>query len=298
MSCLGELEPLDAVVFADTAGEAPATYTYLDVLRGQAERAGIRFLTVSAGDLRGDLMARTGRGGQATPPVRVRHADGRLGRINRYHCSYTYKRLPIARAVKALCGPPGAWKHTAIEQWIGYSAEEVTRVKPADECRCGHKRLRRATGRLPFEQIHTPQGCARCTCGGFDPWQVNRWPLIELGMTRADCQQWIRAHGFPVPPRSACYFCANRPAAYWPRLKRDQPALFERAVELDEALRHGINGLRGQAYLHQAGIPLASLPDTGTARDTDGGPGDPDADPDRDPGGDAAMDCEAGMCFT
>jgi hypothetical protein len=282
MACVGELDPLDAVVFSDTGGEAPQTYEYIDYLRAHAERAGIRFLTVSAGDLRADLVARHGRGGQPTLPVKIRHDDGTLGRLSRYRCSYDYKRRPITRAVKALCGPPGTWKQTTVEQWIAYDITELGRVKPADECRCGHKRVRRAIGRLPFEQIHDRHGCRRCGCAGFDPWQINRWPLIELGMTRQDCRDWVARHGFRAAHRSACLWCPNRPASYWPALKRDQPALFAQAVALDEFLRHGINGLRGQAYLHPSARPLAEAV------------GDLNEEPDDT----TAMDCEAGVCFT
>lgn len=285
MACDGTLGPLRAIVFADTGGELPETYNHLDYLRGRAEQAGIEFLHVTAGNLRTDLVARHGRGGQPNLPVRIRHADGRLGRLNHYRCSFDYKRRPITRTVKRLCGPPGAWKQTRVEQWIGYSTDEATRMKAAEECRCGHNRTRRATSTRPYLQIHTGDGCTRCTCTRWEPWQVNRWPLIELGMTRDDCATWLREHERPLPPRSACWFCPNRPARHFLELKRARPALFAQAVALDEFLRHGINGLHGQAYLHPTGQPLTHI---NNANPADGSPG-PDA---------AGMDCEAGVCFT
>lgn len=281
MACDG---PLRAIAFADTGGELPETYAHLDYLRGRAEQAGIEFLTVTAGNLRTDLVSRHGRGGQPNLPVRIKHADGTLGRLNHYRCSYDYKRRPITRAVKQLCGPPGAWKHARIEQWIGYSTDEATRMKTADQCRCGHNRIRRATAGKPYLQIHTPDGCTRCACTRREPWQVSRWPLIELGISRDDCTSWLLDHGRPLPPRSSCWFCPNRSAKFWISLKRDQPELFAQAVALDEFLRH-INGLRGRAYLHQSGQPLADVTDTP--------PGPKSADPIT-----AAMDCEAGVCFT
>lgn len=282
MACAGELAPPNAVIFSDTHGELPGTYGHLNYLRDHAERAGIRFLTVSAGDLRRDVVARHHRGGQPNLPVRVRHRDGRLGRLNHYRCSYDYKRRPITRAVKQLCGPPGAWKRSTVEQWIGFSTDEIARVKPADECRCGHKRIRRATSTQPFEQIHDTTGCHRCTCTSFDPWQVNRWPLIELGLSRDDCHDWLRRNHFRVPERSACWFCPNRPASHWRWLRHHHPQLWTEAVALDDFIRHGINGLHGRAYLHQAGRPLA-----------DATAGESTSDDEVD-----GMDCEAGVCFT
>ncbi len=285
MACDGTLGPLRAIIFADTGGELPETYAHLDYLRDRAAQAGIDFLTVTAGDLRADLIARHGRGGQPNLPVRIRHADGRLGRLNHYRCAYAYKRRPITRAVKQLCGPPGTWKQARAEQWIGYSTDEASRMKTADECRCGHNRIRRAGGGWPYLQIHTAEGCTRCACTSWQPWQVNRWPLIELGMTRDDCTTWLLEHGRPLPPRSACWFCPNRPARHFLQLKRTRPQLFAEAVALDEFLRHGINGLHGQAYLHPSGQPLASITDANPTK----------ASPDLDGTG---MDCEAGVCFT
>jgi hypothetical protein len=260
MACEGEIGPLDAAVFADTQREMPETYRYLDFLRRRAEQAGIAILTVTAGDLRAELISRHGRGGQPNLPVRVRNPDGSLGRVNRYRCSYDFKRRPVTRKVKQLCGPPGAWKHATVEQWIGYSSDEASRLKASDECRCGHKRIRLATGSLPFEQIHHSTGCRRCGCPGFDPWQINRWPLIELGMTRQDCRQWITGHGYPPPPRSACYFCPNRGNAHWRHLRDHRPALWADVVELDGFLRHGMNHMRGQGFLHRSGQPLNDAP--------------------------------------
>lgn len=287
MACDGLLDPLDAAVFADTGGEMPETYDHLDYLRGHAEQAGIRFLTVSAGDLRVELAARAGRGGQPNLPVHLRHSDGTLGRLNHYRCSYDFKRRPITRAVKALCGPPGAWKHASVEQWIGFSTDEIGRVKPAEECRCGHNRTRRASLGRSFAQIHTTDGCSRCRCTSFDPWQVNRWPLVELGVTRGDCRDWMDLHGHPQPQRSACFFCPNRRASHWTYLSQHRPELWEQAVALDELLRHGINGLRAEAFLHPSGEPLAHMAAIPPIRP---GGGDPASDTD--------WDCEAGVCFT
>lgn len=282
MACDGLLGPLRAICFADTGGELPETYAHLDYLHGRAERAGIAFFYVTAGDLRRDLVARHGKGGQPNLPVQIRHADGSRGRLNHYRCSFDYKRRPITRAVKHLCGGRGEWKRAEVEQWIGYSTDEAGRMKTADECRCGHNRIRRATAGKPYLQIHTPAGCTRCACTRWQPWQVNRWPLIELGMTREDCTRWLLDHDRPLPPRSSCWFCPNRPAAFHVWLKHEHPELFNEAVALDEFLRHGINGLRGQAYLHPSARPLATAV----------------VKPLEEPVDVAAMDCEAGVCFT
>jgi hypothetical protein len=173
-----------------------------------------------------------------------------------------------------------------VEQWIGYSTDEATRMKAADQCRRRHNRIRRAAGSKPFEQIHTPDGCTRRACTKWEPWQVNQWPLIELGMSRDDRSSWLLDHGRPLPPRSSCWFCPNRPAKFFETFRRERAELFAQSVALDEFVRHGINCLRGEAHLHSSGRPLADIADTPPR------PGDT-ADPIT-----AAMDCEAGVCFT
>jgi hypothetical protein len=142
-------------------------------------------------------------------------------------------------------------------------------------------------GGRPFAHIQTAAGCTRCERRGFDPWQVNRWPLIELGLIRSDCREWLVRHGHPEPARSACFFCPNRRAGHWSAMRQQRPELWGKAVALDEFLRHGINGLRADAYLHSSGRPLSAV--------------DPEPAPDQrvgEPGREADMDCEAGVCFT
>jgi hypothetical protein len=65
-------------------------------------------------------------------------------------------------------------------------------------------------------------------------------------------------------------------------LRREHPELFDQAVVLDEFLRHGINALRGEAYLHPSATPLAEAVSNAA----------------REPVDHEALDCEAGVCFT
>lgn len=292
MSFDGLLPRLDAVVFADTQHEMPETYAYLDFLALHAAAADVPFIRATAGDLKAELIARRGRGMQPNLPVRVLDDAGKLQRVNAYRCSYDFKRRVVAREVKQLCGGRGAWKRATVEQWIGYSTDEASRIKPSDECRCGHKRSRLARGKQSFEQIHSRAGCARCGCGEFDPWQINRWPLIDLQMTRAQVARWITEQDYPLPPRSACYFCPNRGNGHWRDLRANHPLLWQSAVEVDEFVRHGMNQMRGQGFLHQSGVPLAEAdlrPKYEQLQDRGVEPLFTD---------ETDTDCDAGVCFT
>ncbi len=61
-----------------------------------------------------------------------------------------------------------------------------------------------------------------------------RYPLYEEGITREGCKRIIRAAGLEVPRKSGCFFCPGQRIGEWKRLYYEQPALYERAVQLEE----------------------------------------------------------------
>lgn len=260
MSAAGQLPKLDHIVFADTQGELPETYEYLEYLTSIVEAAGIPLHVVTAGSLEQALLSEESHGVNPTPPAHVAHPDGSKGRIGHYTCSSDFKRRLIEREVKRLCGGRGAWKHATVEQWIGFSLDELQRMRPSVECRCGHKSVATIKGQ-PLK-IHAP-ACTRCACVGFDPWQIIRWPLIEMRMKRDDTIRWYEQNGHPTPPRSACWFCPNQSNLRWQALKTAHPDLFERACVIDDTIRHGggfnrrgREAFRGQLFLHDSTVPL------------------------------------------
>lgn len=66
------------------------------------------------------------------------------------------------------------------------------------------------------------------------PWNTHSWPLVDLGMTRADCEKLILSKGWPVPPKSGCFFCPFNRIGEWRELLRTHPDLFQRAVEIEK----------------------------------------------------------------
>lgn len=300
MSAAGELPKLDHVVFADTQGELPETYAYLDYLRSVIEPAGIPLHVVTGGSLELALLSAEPTGLNPTPPAHVLNEDGTKGRVGAYRCSFDYKRRQVDKKVKQLCGGPGAWKRTTVEQWIGFSLDEMKRMKKAEECRCGHKRVG-MDRKGEYQRVHTVDGCTKCDCAAFDPWQVNRWPLIELRMKRDDTIRWFGEHGHPTPPRSACWFCPNSGNDRWRQLKAQKPELFDRACDIDESIRSGagfnVRGNQhfdGQLFLHGSLEPLRDADlrsDAERRADLYGEVALFDADA-------LAADCDAGVCFT
>ena len=294
MSAAGELPRLDAVVFADTQGELPETYTYLGYLSERLDQAGIPLHIVTAGSLEQALLGER-MPANPTPPAYLARPGKKPGRILSYRCSYDFKRRVVVRELKRLCGGRGAWKRSNVEQWMGYSYDETHRMKDLDGCRCGHNRTVRRGKTV--ERIHTEaDGCLRCACVAFDPWAVNRYPLIEMKMQRADTIAWFAANGHPTPPRSACWFCPNSRNGRWVALRSEHPDLFERACEIDDHIRtvpgfpdRGRQefGIGTRLYLHEDRIPLRQVHLGGQL---DQLPLFDDAS--------LGAECDAGSCFT
>lgn len=173
-------------------------------------------------------------GGSATqsrcgqPPFYVKHigTDDRGGTLWR-QCTKEYKLEPIRRETRRLMEEAGGDR---VIQWIGISLDEAHRMKTS-----GTKYIE------------------------------NRYPLVDLRMSRHDCERWLDKNGFPVPPKSACRWCPYKGNVRWRQMKAEEPEEFERSVAFDNALRaarpNQINGVKitGQLFLHRSCTPLESV---------------------------------------
>lgn len=116
---------------------------------------------------------------------------------------------------------------SGVCQWIGISTDEATRMKPS---------------RLKYVG--------------------NRWPLIELGMSRTDCLNWLEARGYPTPTKSSCIFCPFHGDDYWIMLKKQDPRSFDSAAAFERALQAADRTHDQQPftpYLHRSMIPLDTV---------------------------------------
>ncbi|MEO0566514.1 MAG: hypothetical protein AAF066_02200 [Pseudomonadota bacterium] len=215
----------DAAIFADTGFEPAATYAWLSQLETLTS---IPVIRVATGNLKDDLL-------DVTDPSKPKRRFASVpvftegGGMARRQCTREYKIDAVTKAIRQLLGivpkkrvPRG----TTAEVWIGISTDEIVRLKDS---------------RIA--------------------WQINRWPLIEQGMRRSDCISWLKAHGYPAPPKSSCIGCPYRSNASWRSMKTQAPEDFAQAVAIDTALRsgRGLPGLKEAAYLHSDRIPLAEV---------------------------------------
>ena len=103
-----------------------------------------------------------------------------------------------------------------------------------------------------------------------------RYPLIDLMLTKADCEAVILAAGLPLPRKSRCWMCPHQHNAEWREVRADAE-LWRQAVELDAEIRE--NDERGSVFLHPQRVPLELA--------------DIDADDRKEPN----RQCAFGLCF-
>lgn len=89
------------------------------------------------------------------------------------------------------------------------------------------------------------------------PWEVIEYPLIDLGLSRAQCMEITRKAGLPPAPKSACWFCPMHRPSTWREMARDEPVLFRRAVDLENLLNERRDALdKDHVYFTRFARPL------------------------------------------
>ncbi|MDW9415170.1 hypothetical protein GOB15_12220 [Sinorhizobium meliloti] len=227
MAAHGEIGPMpDLAIFADTGDESAATMETLSWLAGGNV---LPFPIVNVrgpGRLSDAILSRSSARATGFQPVPFYTARG----VGKRQCTSHYKIEPINRELRHRLGyqPRQRIPQASVEVWIGVSTDEVVRAGAA------HER-----------------------------WIVNRYPLLEVRMSRRDCVSWLVRNGYPVPRNSACVYCPfisddDR------RIQRDEaPAEFARACAIDRALR---DPGRKPEYVHPSRKPLEEV-DLSTAEE-------------------------------
>lgn len=236
------IEPMpDFAIFSDTGGEPVAVYAHLRRLRKWAKSAGIPVVLVQYRNLADDTL-------RDSDFIRIpAFVEGRSGKaaILRRQCTERYKIEPIKRYVRnalgaktsktgAILRPPSG---RVAEQWIGFSLDEVDRIN---------------------DHRHAV------------PYIRNRYPLMDLRMTRQDCIEWLVENGWPDVEKSACTFCPYHSDDEWIRMRDSAPDDWHAAVEFDRTIRErSFKGPQKLPYLHRDLLPLSDvvlIPGRGSSR--------------------------------
>ena len=74
---------------------------------------------------------------------------------------------------------------------------------------------------------------------------LTRYPLIENNIYQNHCIALIQAVGLPVPKKSSCFFCPSMRPTEILQLKQDYPDLYERALAIEKAGMETAHTLKG-----------------------------------------------------
>ncbi len=221
MSGKGDLPKVDCAIFADTGYENSYSYTYLNYLSNILP---FPIFKVSKGNIKDDMLAARDTTNFVVAPFYTQETiTGKKGMVMR-QCTNDYKIQPIKKKIRELCNvgfKKRFPKNKYVEQWIGISKDEITRMKPAR-----------------------------------DPYILNRHPLIELNMSRQDCINWMDKNSFKIPEKSACICCPFHDDKYWQNLKTKYPTEFADAVALDKEIRTISRNKNIKNYTHRSCKPL------------------------------------------
>jgi hypothetical protein len=240
MAAHGEITPTpDFAVFADVGAEPTEVYEWLETLKDLIAKSPHPYpvYTVSNGNLtEQSLTIRKATKGKYKGEDKVRRLipafglmpDGSKAAAIGRSCTADFKVRPVELKMKELCKINRGQKNITVTQWIGISWDEIQRAKEARQ-----------------------------------KWNQHRFPLLENKITRAGCHHWMIKHGYPSPPRSACYYCPFHSDSEWRRMRDEDPKHFSKAIAFDRALRSAHKNhnksLNMEVYLHNSCKPLDEI---------------------------------------
>lgn len=239
----GMIEPVDAVIFADTGDEPSWVYEQVWYLAGRLASVNIPLhIVVAYPDETIITMATKGHR-FAAMPVYTGGKGEKTGILKR-QCTNEYKIVPSQGFIRqwllerghAYLRSDGARvvrRGVYVDVLFGFGVDEQYRMT-------FHKRVAN--------------------------WNRRVYPLFELEWSTEDGVQWLRDNGFPVPKKSSCRVCPYHSDEYWLDLKVNYPDDFEHACQFDEWLRGGdaaaqkvIGGVEKLLWLHETCLPLREV---------------------------------------
>lgn len=217
-------DPLDRAIHADTGWDPPTTLEMVRWLQSKVSYP-VDIVRSPRGSVLDDVRNPVGEHVFTTVPVYFRK-NGKA-RMSSRQCTKDYKIVPVEQQVRKVLGIAYGKRPSKVivEQWVGFSTDEITRVKP------NAKR-----------------------------WIKNRYPLIELGLSRAEAVQWWYDNAGDDAPelaRSSCVGCPFHTSAEWANAAKRYPEMVEEAALAEEALTAAETAVgRERSYLHRRLLPL------------------------------------------
>ncbi len=123
---------------------------------------------------------------------------GLVPQIRNVQCTDRFKIRPINKFVREIAdeSKPKPW----VEMWLGITTDEIHRMRDN-----------------PRQYVK------------------NRFPLIELGWTRNQCEAWLRVNRPDLEvEKSGCWHCHYQSGGKWAKLWRESPDLFQLARDMED----------------------------------------------------------------
>lgn len=196
----------DIVVFCDLGFEPPWVLDQVEFTRRACEWAGIRFEKLDT-PLYQDFVKNFGERRTISIPWWTLGDDGHKSRMPR-NCTIDYKVEAISKFIR--------W------EVLGYKKGQ--RLRPEDE-----KAHEMHMG-FSFEE---KRRCKENPNRMF----VNKFPLVEMGLVRADNYAYIRDVWGLETKASACTFCPYHKNFFFQHLKENRPETYQKLLEVDNLLR-------------------------------------------------------------
>jgi len=158
--------------------------------------------------------------GNISMPLYNGNGKGMLKR----QCTGKYKIVPFRQKIRELLGlsHKGPVKTHVVNVCLGITTDEIERIAPSDS-----------------------------------QWLKNTFPLVDIGMSRADCTEYLKSKGLPIPGKSSCVGCQYHDDFHWHDMRLNSPLEFGEACYLDDNIRYIQPGYT--LYLHSSGIPLSQV---------------------------------------
>lgn len=204
----------DAVLFCDLGAEREWVYAQVTFIAKQCETAGIPFYVLRGKNLFNDYAANYGTKRVCTIPFWSLDAKGKKGKMTR-HCTIDYKIVQMQNFVKwVLLGyPKGARLKVediqAHEMHIGFTAEEQRRM---------------------FTSKHRLF--------------VNKFPMVEMNVTRADNYAYVKETWGMETRGSACLFCPFHTNYFFKECKETCPSDYHKILTIDGLLENKLPDAR------------------------------------------------------
>lgn len=115
-------------------------------------------------------------------------------------------------------------------EWIGYSTDEIRRAQRT-------KTFIKDAGK----------------------WS-QRYPLIEINISRTQCKKIVRDYGWADPPRSSCWMCPHHSDSEWRDIRDNRPDEWKKAQRFEAWLKKQNEHEEKTVHLHRKAQTLADAP--------------------------------------